>query len=422
MNTMARGPADALHWWRGPWAIERFLADLIDSEARRLRPGGPWPPRLDPKLIGLADADERGLGFDSLERLGLAAALSQALHLHDGGLEDDLLTSATLAGWLKASAHALEHCSERITVLSSGSAGRPRSHTHATERLAREAETWARLLPGRRRIRTAVASHHIYGLLFDLMLPAELAAPLDDLRGQSPGGVLATLRPGDLVIGHPLFWSALLCASPSGWPSDVVGVTSGAACPDSVAAELTDAGLSRLLDVYGSSETGGVGWRERTGEGWKHAGGAFRLAPWWRRCGDDRLARQDEAPIVAPDRLAWDLSGGFRIEDRRDGTVKVGAVAVNLDRVRQVIRAHPGVADAVVRAMQPGEGTRLKAFVVPGPQAGEDLASLLASLAAHIETTLSVAERPRAFRFGRALPLTAAGKPADWPARDTADF
>jgi hypothetical protein len=32
-----------------------------------------------------------------------------------------------------------------------------------------------------------------------------------------------------------------------------------------------------------------------------------------------------------------------------------------------------------------------------------------------------VAERPRAFRFGRALPLTASGKPADWPARDAAD-
>ena len=421
MTTMARGLADALHWWRAPGALERFLADLIDSEARGLRPGGPWPPRLDPTSIALVSADETGLGFDSLERLGLAAALSQALHLHDGGLEDDLLTSPTLAGWLQASALALECCSERITVRSSGSTGKPRSHTHPTKQLAREAETWARLLTGRRRVRAAVASHHIYGLLFALMLPAELAAPLEDLRGQSPGSILATLRPGDLVIGHPLFWSALLCASPSGWPSDVVGVTSGAACPESVAVGTTDAGLSRLLDIYGASETAGLGWRERTGQGWKDAGGAFRLAPWWRRGGADTLGRRDEAPLVAPDRLTWDRSGGFRIEDRRDGTVKVGAVTVDLGRVRQAICAHPGVADAVVRPMRPGEGLRLKAFVVPRPGAGDDLASLLTSLAARLETTLSVAERPRAFRFGRSLPLTASGKPADWPARDAAD-
>ena len=172
------------------------------------------------------------------------------------------------------------------------------------------------------------------------------------------------------------------------------------------------------MDVYGSSETGGLGWRERTGDGWTEAGGGFRLAPWRRRGGADTLAREGQAPIVAPDHLAWDRSGGFRIDSRRDGTVKVGGVTVDLDRVRQAICAHPGVADARVRPMQPGEGARLKAFVVPGPQAGEDPGSLLTSLAAHLATTLSAAERPRAFRFGRALPLTASGKPADWPVED----
>ncbi len=209
---MVRGPTDALHWWRAPWALERVLADLIDSEARQLRPGGPWPPRLDPARIAMVPAGESGLGFDSLERLGLAAALSEALHLHSGGLEDALLTSPTLAGWLEAAATALDRSGERVTVRSSGSTGKRRSHTHLMKQLAQEAEVWSQQLPGRRRVRTAVASHHIYGLLFTLMVPAELGLPVDDLRGLSPGAVLGTLRAGDLVIGHPVFWGALLGA------------------------------------------------------------------------------------------------------------------------------------------------------------------------------------------------------------------
>jgi long-chain acyl-CoA synthetase len=405
-------PTNALLWWRAPWALERFLADLIESESRILRPGGPWPSRLDPSCIALAVLGEGGLGFDSLERLALAARWSQALHLHSGGLDDALLTASTLAGWLHAAALALERAAARLTFRSSGSFFMPRSHTHTTEKLAHEAVSWCGQLPGRRRLRTAVASHHIYGMIFTLMVSAELGLPVDDLRGMSPGSVLGTLGAGDLLIGHPVFWDALLCASPSDWPADVVGVTSGAACTEATASGLAAAGLARLLDVYGASETAGIGWRERTSAGWTQYEGAHQLLPAWLRTRDGRLTRQDEAPVDAPDVLHWAPSGAFRIGNRSDGAVMVGGVNVDLERVRRALCAHPDVATAAVRPMHPSEGVRLKAFVVP--HAGADLATLLASVSAHLEATLSVAERPRAIRFGGTLPLTPAGKPADW--------
>lgn len=414
MTRMVQPPADAALWWRAPWALERLLADLIAAEARLLRPGGPWPQHLAPAAVATTTPGEDGLGFDSLELLGLAAAFSEILHLNDGGLADDLLTSPTLAGWLRAAAAALDRSGTAITIRSSGSSGAPRRHTHPSAQLAAEAAYWARQLPGCRRVYTAVACHHIYGLLFTLMLPAELDVPVDDLRGRSPGAVLAMLRPGDVVIGHPLFWEALLRAAPSGWPRDVVGVTSGAACPDATARALTDAGLARLLDVYGSSETGGIGWRERTGDGWTDGRGAHRLLPWWREHGDGLLARDDDAPIMPPDHLDWDHAGRFAIGRRCDGAVMVGGTVVDPARVRDMLCAHPGVADAGVRLMHPGEGNRLKAFVVPRAEVADDLPALRLSLTAYLDTVLSVPERPRAIRFGRALPLTPSGKPADW--------
>jgi hypothetical protein len=147
-----RAPTDALHWWRAPWALERFIADLIDSEARMLRPGGPWPPHMNPLDFASAAPGESGLGFDSLERLGLAAALSEALHLHSGGLADSLLTSPTFAGWVQASRAALDRSGERMTFRSSGSAGRRRSHVHSMRRLEEETATWIALLSDRLRV------------------------------------------------------------------------------------------------------------------------------------------------------------------------------------------------------------------------------------------------------------------------------
>jgi acyl-coenzyme A synthetase/AMP-(fatty) acid ligase len=65
--------------------------------------------------------------------------------------------------------------------------------------------------------------------------------------------------------------------------------------------------------------------------------------------------------------------------------------------------------------MRPEEGSRLKAFVVLR-QPGADEDALRAGLAAHVEALLPPPERPRAFTFGPAVPLTPMGKPADWPA------
>jgi acyl-coenzyme A synthetase/AMP-(fatty) acid ligase len=81
--------------------------------------------------------------------------------------------------------------------------------------------------------------------------------------------------------------------------------------------------------------------------------------------------------------------------------------------VREVLRAHPQVADAAVRLMRPDEGRRLKAFVVPRPDASPP-AALRGALERWLDQRLETAARPRSLTFGSELPRNPLGKAADW--------
>ena len=96
---MAPPPKPAAAAWHAkPRTLARVVADLIAQETAQLRPGGlplpaqPWPAEMP--------LHEQGLGLDSLERLSLASALNEALHLHESGLEDLLLVHQRFGEWL----------------------------------------------------------------------------------------------------------------------------------------------------------------------------------------------------------------------------------------------------------------------------------------------------------------------------------
>ncbi|WP_052388840.1 AMP-binding enzyme [Belnapia moabensis] len=398
-------PSTALPpWWHGSGALERVVADLIAHEFRALRPrtalpAPPWP--LDLALC------ERGLGLDSLDLLAVAGALSELLQLHESGIEDYLLTRRGFGDWLQVARAGLARHDRALTFRTSGSTGLPKPCPHPLVRLEAEAEFWGDLFAGRRRVLAAVPAHHIYGLIFTVLLPRHFGEDaVLDLRGHSPAALRRLLRPGDLVVGHPVWWSAVARGLPEGVPVDVVGVTSTAPCPEATARAVLAAGFARLVQVYGSSETAGIGWREAP-----EAPSA--LLPGWRR-GTAGLVR-GEASIPPPDRLDWEDACRFRVLGRHDGAVQVGGVNVHPERVAAVLREHPQVVEATVRLMRPEEGDRLKAFVVPR-QGGTGEEALRAILVAHVEARLPPPERPRAFAFGPALPLSPAGKAADWPA------
>ncbi|MBD8655396.1 AMP-binding protein [Oxalobacteraceae sp. CFBP 13730] len=407
---MTYHPDDAACWWRDAAGLQRMVVDLLAAELAALRPGRqlqapPWPAALDLR---------HDLAADSLELMGLASALETQLHLR-GTADAPLLTRTRLEDWLDAALAGLDADGSALTFRTSGSSGAPKPCRHPLALLWQEVGALATLLPGRRRIVSLVPAHHIYGFLFTVLLPRRLGIDaVCDLRGHAPAALAAQLMPGDLVIGHPDLWRAFGQAAGPLAP-DVVGVTSTAPCPPEVARAALGTGLARLVQVYGSSETAGVGWRDE-------AEGGYTLFPYWSRTRQDKrqadgLVRQcpdgTRQPAMLQDRLAWRDDGRFQPDGRIDQAVQVGGVNVFPGYVADVLRLHPAVLEASVRRMRPDEGERLKAFVVVRDGAVAD-AALQAGLHAWLSERLTAPECPVAYSFGPRLPRGAGGKLADW--------
>jgi long-chain acyl-CoA synthetase len=399
-------------WWGRRASLRRFISDLVIDEFRRLRHGNVVLPALP------WDSDvriDRDLGADSLELLSIGTALAEAIHLHESGIEDYLLARRSLGEWTETASQGLDAYSGKITFRTSGSTGVPKPCTHTLASLCQESTELARLFAGRRRILAAVPGHHVYGFLLTVLLAHELGIPdaaVVDVRGSLPSALAQKLQPGDLVIGHPEFWRAVSRAVPV-ISLDVVGVTSTAPCPNDVGKAVADAGLAGLYQIYGSSETAGIGWRRSHAE-------PYRLFSYWSRddMQVDGLIRThvdgEQEKTTAQDALEWVAPSLFQVGGRRDAGLQVGGVNVFPSKVQALLRRHPDVQDAVVRLMRPDEGNRLKAFIVPKPGLN-DAVVLRTSLQAWVESHLPTAARPKAYTFGPKVPVTPSGKTADWP-------
>ena len=379
-------------------AVHRIVCAVVAAEFRRQR-GTDHPDAAKGDWPASTPISDNGLGLDSMEQLGALGALAEAFDLDDSLLSDD--PPQTVGAWVDWVMHAHVEGNGRMTVATSGSTGIPRPCEHDIADLMDEAAFLATQFSGRRRVVAMVPAHHLYGMIWTALLPDALGVPV---VVRTIGAHLG-LTAGDLVIAVPEHWQALVRIVRR-FPADIIGVSSAGSLNDSVAAELLAAGLARLVDIYGSSETGGIAMRDVPANG-------YDLLPRWRlsEYGDEdwRLVDRHGRFCDLPDYVERIGDSTLRPVGRRDGAVQVGGHNVWTERVARELRAVDGVADVAVRLHPHG---RLKAFVVPKPD--HDPVQLSARIEHFMVTGLADHERPKSFRFGPTLPRNAMGKLEDW--------
>ena len=393
-------------------ALARVLRSLLMAELRTAR-GRRGPTSTTPAFpaewaddMSLGPA---GLGCDSLDLLSLAAAVNEMFHLHEVQTERSLLTGERFGEWLDVVETAWQNGVAHITFSTSGSTGRPKRCVQTLAYLDTEVDALASRWQDRRRVVALAPAHHIYGFLFTALLPDRLAVPCLSAADLNAAELAAEIRPGDLLVSFPESWAYLARSLPD-WPASVEGVVSTAPCPADLLAYLAERGLSRMTEVYGSSETAGIAWRDAPDA-------PYDLMPQWRFTephdgGAPVLVHAAGTIHTLMDRVARTGPRTFQLDGRRDGMVQVGGVNVSPAAVADRLRVQPGVSAATVRLMCPEEGRRLKAFLVP--EAGIDVHALRSLIEGWAAACLTTAERPGSIVFGNELPVDALGKAADW--------
>jgi 4-coumarate--CoA ligase (photoactive yellow protein activation family) len=375
----------------------------INSEIKRL---GKKPGNLldDPSLRW----DDLRLSIDSLQMMQLAGAINDYFCLFEVGIEDFLLAKTTLGEWVELIAKAYELGCAHIRLQSSGTSGQQKIIQHAIVDLEQESAHWAQSFNQAQRLLCFTPIHHIYGLLFGAMLSHKLGCPL--YTEQKAFAMLHQgLSEGDILVGFPDFWHYFL-QSGIRVPKGIRAVTSTAPMAAEQRNALLALGLEVLFDVYGSTETGGIGFRTTPQN-------HYALLPYFMpgKSQNNQLWRQHldgrQSLITAPDYLLWQDERLFSIEGRIDSALQVGGVNVNPKQIADAIAQIPNVNTVVVRSFTQAQVIRLKAFVVldkDTPKARQSLLRLL-------EERFVGAERLVQVNFGAAIPTNEMGKPCDWP-------
>ena len=375
-------------------------------------------PRLPPaQTSGSLDWSSDGLALDSLARMQLATAVAVWCNAYDAGFEDLFLAKRNTPDWAEAMRRARSAGASGFTFSTSGSTGQRQHIRHAQDFLMDEARSWAQFLGASAlsvsRVVTLVPCHHLYGFIWGVLVPKALGVPVIDASHES----LPELLAGDLLVAVPDQWQWLAGSARAG-PASVQGVSSTAPMPGPLHKRLVavepaaPALLARLLQIYGSTQTGGIAWRDSPDK-------PYTLAPNLSRGASDTIELQlsggAQVQLDLQDELQWTGAHEFQLLRRTDCCVQVGGHNVSTAWVREQLLAHPAVQDASVRLDTAAPLARLKAFVVLN--APED-PSQQGSLQEWVAHNLPWYANFSSICYGAELPRNALGKHSDWPVQE----
>jgi len=333
----------------------------------------------------------------------------------------DLADDAHLSDYrhppLTAAALDLDTC--QLSLCTSGSSGDPKRIDKTLRQMANEVQALEQLWGadlGQACIIGSVATQHIYGLLFRVLWPLcagrpfvrkQLAFPEDLQRTSREHPVFAWVASPALLkrMGDNLDWPAL---------SAVRRVfSSGGALPAEAAQSLHQRLRQWPTEILGSSETGGIAWRQGSDLWQPFAGvelsqdsdGALLIKSPYLPVGHIEHTA-DAARIAA--------NGRFELLGRLDRIVKLEEKRISLPMLEKALMAHEWVAEARLGVVQENRAS-LGALLVLSESGLHSLRNqgrrtLTEALRQHLSQHCEALALPRRWRLLRQLPLNAQGK------------
>lgn len=308
-----------------------------------------------------------------------------------------------------------------LILFTSGSSSAPvpvhKSFAQLEAELAALECQWGSRLAGAH-IAATVSHQHIYGLLFRLLWPLCAGRPFA-IRERDYWEEIA--RDAEcyqplVVVSSPAHLSRI---PPLSWPdaAPLAALFSSGAPLTTAAALAAKAQLGQsVTEVYGSTETGGIGWREQDQQhSWTPLPGvAVRL--------DDSAAllqvRSPHLPddhwFSSSDQAALDEQGNFNLCGRADRIAKVGGKRISLSAIEQLLLQQPGVAQVQVLQL-PERGERLGAVIVLDNDGNKQLVDqgknlINQQLKSALENQVDRIAIPRYWRYLGELPQNRQGK------------
>ena len=243
----------------------------------------------------------------------------------------------------------LDPTETKLVIFTSGSTGSPKPVDKQLMQLQLEIETlekqWGKQLTNAAALAT-VSHQHIYGLLFRVLWPLSAGRcfhsacyinPETLVKGAQDAAAYWVASPAHLKRldqGSPWDGIASLCAV----------FSSGGALQHDVAQQILACSGQSVIEIYGSTESGGIAWRQRD-PAWT----LFEKIKFTAT--DDHFLLHspylfDQSGLRLDDQISLQDDGRFILHGRSDRIVKIEEKRLSLAELEQRLLAIPWVAEA----------------------------------------------------------------------------
>ncbi|QUM89994.1 acyl-CoA synthetase [Moritella sp. 36] len=320
----------------------------------------------------------------------------------------------------------------QITFFTSGSTGQHKPIVKQFSQLNSEVDvlinTFAVRLDASQLLLSTVSHQHIYGLLFKLLLPLKSGLAIVNDTFEYPEHISQLLveelgdhgRPTALLISSPAHLKRLsldnvLIAN----KAQLQGVfSSGGPLPFTVAQELFTQLSQAPIEVFGSTETGGIAWRQcqdSTPSAWRvFPDISYRIMPETAQLVLTSPYIHD-ANYVTEDRVQRIDEQHFEMLGRADRTVKHEEKRINLDHMERCLQQHVLVNEVRVIVLD-GAKKQVLATVIELTEEGQALLneqskkSLNDGFKKHLLGEFERICLPKKWRYPAQMPFNSQGK------------